>query len=105
MVIKNSSYNIPKIFISEILSTGSNNVGSESDYYKIRELVSESGILYGEMNLSGMNLKGSMVCNVADSGIEMFTVTNYGNTVRIIIIYLTISDGDAIATITVKEFE
>lgn len=105
MLIKNGSYNIPKIAISGTLSTGSNIVGSESDYYKIRELVSESGILYGEMNLSGMNLKGSMVCNVADSGIEMFTVTNYGNTVRIIIAYLTISDGDAIATITVKEID
>lgn len=105
MVIKNGSYNIPKITISGTLSTGSNIVGSESDYYKIRELVSESGIIYGEMNLSGMNLKGSMVCNVADGGIEMFTITNYGNTVRIIIAYLTISDGDAIATITVKVLE
>lgn len=105
MLIKNRSYNIPKVVIFGNLSTGSNIVGSESEYYKIRELVSESGILYGEMKLSGMNLKGSMICNVADGGIEMFTVTNYGSTMRIIVVYLTISDGDAIATITVKEFE
>lgn len=105
MIIKNRSYNIPKVTLSTTLTTGANTVGTESDYYKIREIVSESGILYGEMNLSGMDLKGSMICNVADSGIEMFTVTNYGSTVRIIIIYLTISDGDAIATITVKELE
>lgn len=105
MLIKNRSYNIPKIVISGTLSTGSNTVGTESEYNKIRELVSESGILYGEMNLSGMNLKGSMICNVADIGIEMFTVTNYGGTMRIIIVYLTVNNGSAIANITVKEIE
>lgn len=105
MLIKNGSYNIPKIAIFETLSTGSNTVGTESDYNKIRELVSESGILYAEANLSGMSLKGSMVCNVADSGIEMFTITNYGSTLKIIIIYLTLNSGSAIATITVKEIE
>lgn len=52
-----------------------------------------------------MSLKGSMVCNVADSGIEMFTITNYGSTLKIIIIYLTLNSGSAIATITVKEIE
>lgn len=103
MVIKNRSYNIPKVTVSTVLTTGANTVGTESDYYKIREIVSESGILYGEMNLSGMDLKGSMICNVADSGIEMYTVTNYGNDPKIIIGYLTVDDGDAILNITVIE--
>lgn len=101
MVIENRSYNIPKVTVSGTLTAGSNKVGTEADYNKLRSLVSESGLFYGEMNLSGANLKGSMICNVADGGIEMYAVTNYGNDPRIIIGYLTVDDGDAFINLTV----
>lgn len=101
MVIENRSYNIPKVTVSGTLSTGTNIVGTEAEYNKLRSLVAESGLFYGEMNLSGANMKGSMICNLADGGIEMFTVTNYGNNPRIIIGYLVVNDGDAVLNLTV----
>lgn len=103
MVIKNRSYNIPKVTLSETLTTGVNKVGTEADYNKIRSLVSESGLLYAEVNLSGADLKGTMICNVADSGIEMCTITNYGNNPRIIIGYLVVDDGDAYLNLTILD--
>lgn len=103
MVIENRSYNIPKVTVSGTLTAGTNKVGTEAEYNKLRSLVAESGLFYGEMNLSGANMKGSMICNVADSGIEMFTVTNYGNNPRIIIGYLIVDEGDALLTLTVLD--
>lgn len=103
MYIENRGYNIPKVTVTGTLTTGSNVVGTEKEYNKLRNLVSSSGIFYGKMNLGGDNLKGTMICNVADSGIEMFTITNYGNNLRVIIGYLVVNEGDAILNLTVTE--
>ena len=103
MIIENRSYNIPKVTVSGTITAGNNKVGTEAEYNKLRSLVSDSGLFYGEMNLSGANMKGSMICNVADEGIEMFTVTNYGNNPRIIIGYLIVDNGDALLNLTVLD--
>lgn len=103
MVIKNRSYNIPKVTLSTTLTIGTNNVGTETEYNKLRSLVAESGLLYVEADLSGADMKGTMICNVADNGIEMFTITNYGNNPKIIIGYLIVDDGDALLTLTVVD--
>ena len=103
MYIENRGYNIPKVTVTGTLTTGSNTVGTEKEYNKLRNLVSSSGVFYGEMNLGGDSLKGTMICNVADSGIEMFTITNYGNNLRVIIGYLVVSEGDAVLNLTVTE--
>lgn len=103
MVIENRSYNIPKVTLSGTLTTGTNKVGTEAEYNKLRSLVSESGLFYAEVNLAGADMKGSMICNVADGGIEMFTITNYGNNPKIIIGYLIVDDGDALLTLTVLD--
>lgn len=100
MDIKNRSYNIPKVTVSGTITIGTNKVGTEVEYNKLRSLVKESGLFYGEMNLAGANMKGVMICNVADGGIEMFTVTNYGNQPKVIIGYLIVDDGDALLTLT-----
>ena len=103
MYIENRGYNIPKVVVTGTLTTGTNKVGNEQEYNKLRNLVSLSGVLYVEANLGGDNLKGTMICNVADDGIEMFTITNYGNDLRAIIGYLIVDDGDALLNITVAE--
>ncbi len=103
MYIENRGYNIPKVTVSGALTTGSNVVGTEKEYNKLRNLVSSSGVFYGEMKLGDDNLKGSMICNVADSGIEMFTITNYGNNLRVIIGYLVVNEGNAVLNLTVSE--
>lgn len=103
MYIVNRGYNIPKVVVSGTLTTGINNIGTKAEYEKLRNLVSASGVFYGEMNLSGAKLKGTMICNVADNGIEMFTITNYGNNLRVIVGYLVVDDGDAILNLTVYE--
>lgn len=103
MYIENRGYNIPKVVVSGTLTTGTNLVGTEKEYEKLRNLVSASGVFYGEMNLAGDDLKGTMICNVADEGIEMFTITNYGNDLRVIIGYLVVDDGDALLNLTVTD--
>lgn len=103
MVIENRSYNIPKVTLSETLVAGTNKVGTEAEYNKLRSLVSDSGLFYAEADLSGANMKGTMVCNVADGGIEMYTVTNYGNNPKVIIGYLIVEDGDAYLNLTVLD--
>lgn len=101
MIIENRGYNIPKVTVTGTLTTGSNVVGTEDEYNKLRNIVSSSGMFYGEVNLAGDNLKGTMICNVADEGIEMFTITNYGNELRVIVGYLVVDDRDAVLNLTI----
>lgn len=103
MIIENRSYNIPKVTLSETLTAGINKVGTEGEYNKLRSLVSDSGLFYAEVNLSGDIMKGTMICNVADGGIEMYTVTNYGNNPKIIIGYLVVEDGDTYLNLTILD--
>lgn len=103
MVIENRSYNIPKVIVSGTLTPGTNNVGTEAEYNKLRSLVSDSGLCYVEANLAGGDMKGSMICNVADAGIEMFTITNYNNDPKIIIGYLVVNDGNAVLNLTIVD--
>lgn len=102
MIINNNDYNIPNVVVTENVSIGDNTIGTEREYEKLRAIVKNSGMFMGKMKLAGTDISGTMICNLADSGIEMYTISNYGNQLKIILGYLTVVSGNANLNILVK---
>ena len=102
MIINSKSYNIPDVTISETLSVGTTVVGTQADYNRIVNLVKESGLLFCKAKIGDADLSGSMVCNMGPGGFEAFTITNQGNTLRLILVYCYMDDDDFKIDLTVS---
>ena len=92
MEIKRGMYNVPTVDIGTV-STGANTIGTSAQYNELRKIVEQSGICHGIMKVSNVVLKGTMLCNIADGGIECQTITNESNTLRVLLLWVY-PDGD-----------
>ena len=103
MVINYNSYNIPDVTITDDLSIGTNVVGTKTDYYRITNVVKESGLLFCKATVGGDDLAGTMVCNMGPGGFEAHTITNQGNNLRVILAYGYLDGPDFKIDLSVAE--
>lgn len=103
MNILYGSYNIPFVNVNTPVSTGTNTIGTASQYHALRAMVENSGMFMGIMTMGMTVLKGTMTCNIADGGIEAYTVTNENSTFRILLMYIYPQGTDCKMDVTVKE--
>lgn len=101
MIIKAKSYNVPDVTIDTPLSIGTTTVGTRDDFERILNPIKESGLVYCRATVGGVELAGSMVCNIAPEGFEAFTITNQGNSLRLILVYCYMDESDFKVDLTV----
>lgn len=103
MNIMHRSYNIPIVNVSGSVSTGINTIGTAAQYHNLRAVVENSGMFMGVMTMGSSVLKGTMTCNIADGGIEAYTITNEDSTFRILLMWIYPNGADCKMDVTVKE--